>query len=306
MSFLFLFIIPFLISLILLSLSVKFLRKYLVDSPNIRSSHLEKKGKGGGYIFVLNSIFTSIVNLDISLILSIPLALIGLLDDKINLSRKFRFFSQLATVNFILYFIGIPSYFNFLPNYFIFPFFVLVGISFINFTNFMDGIDGIVTGCFLVILIMASIFLNHIYIPMVSSLLAFLIFNWQPSKLFMGDIGSTFLGAIFFTMILQCKNIEQFFAFLMISCPLMLDALTCVIRRYLKGKDIFSPHRDHLYQRLCDNNFSHSKVAFLYIFTTLLISIIYYVNGFLSSLFITLLSIILGIIIDKKLALKLT
>ena len=68
----------------------------------------------------------------------------------------------------------------------------------INFTNFIDGIDGIVAGCFLVIFIMASVIIDNSYIPIASSLLAFLFFNWEPSRLFMGDIGSTFLGSIFF------------------------------------------------------------------------------------------------------------
>ena len=122
MNILFTSIATFITSLILLSLSVNFLGKYFVDVPNSRSSHNKKKAKGGGYIFVLNSIYTSIVNLDLSLIIAIPLAIIGLLDDKINLSRKLRFFSQLATVISILYFIGTPLYFDFFPNYLIYPF----------------------------------------------------------------------------------------------------------------------------------------------------------------------------------------
>ena len=91
MNFLFISIATFLASLILLSLSFKFLTKYFIDLPNSRSSHITKKAKGGGYIFVLNSIFTSLVNSDISLIIAIPLALIGLIDDKVNLSRNLRF-----------------------------------------------------------------------------------------------------------------------------------------------------------------------------------------------------------------------
>ena len=306
MNFLFISIATFLASLILLSLSFKFLTKYFIDLPNSRSSHITKKAKGGGYIFVLNSIFTSLVNLDISLIIAIPLALIGLIDDKVNLSRKLRFFSQIATIFSILYFVGVPFYFDFYPNYLIYPCLILIGVSLINFTNFMDGIDGIVTGCFLVIFIMASFTLNSLYIPIASSLLAFLFFNWEPSKLFMGDIGSTFLGAIFFTLLIKCENFEEFFAFLMISSPLMVDAFTCVLRRYLKGKDIFAPHRDHLYQRLCDNKFSHSSVSIIYIFPTVVISIFYYAFGTKACLLATLFFIFLGVLIDKKIALKFT
>ena len=104
MNILFMVFVTFITSLIFLSLSIKFLGNYFVDIPNSRSSHVKKKAKGGGYIFVLNSIFTSIVNSDISLIIGVPLAIIGLLDDKINLSRKLRFLSQVATVFSILIF----------------------------------------------------------------------------------------------------------------------------------------------------------------------------------------------------------
>ena len=306
MNILFIVLSTFITSLFFLSLSLKFLGKYFVDLPNSRSSHIKKKAKGGGFIFVLNSIFSSLINLDMSLLIVVPLAFIGLLDDKVNLSRKLRLISQLSTVISLLYFIGTPIYFDFYPNYFLFPFLVLIGVSLINFTNFMDGIDGIVAGCFLVIFIMASVIIDNIYIPIASSLFAFLFFNWEPSKLFMGDIGSTFLGAIFFTMLLKCKNMEQFFAFIMISSPLMVDAFTCILRRYLKGKNIFAPHRDHLYQRLCDNNLSHSKVSLIYILPTILISTFYYILGIKACLLVTLIFLFLGIIIDKKFALRLT
>ncbi len=304
MKNLFLISSSFLISVFFLSLSVTFLNKYFIDVPNSRSSHVKKKPKGGGFIFVLNSLFISIINFDISLIISIPLALIGLLDDKINLPRKFRFFSQLITVFLILIFTGIPTYFNFIPIYLIFPFLLLLGVSLINFTNFMDGIDGIVAGCFTVIFTMASLILDNLYIPIASSLLAFLFFNWEPSKLFMGDIGSTFLGSIFFTLIINCKNVEQFCAFILISSPLLFDAFICVLRRYFKGKDIFSPHRDHLYQRLCDNNISHSSVSLIYILPTIMISISYFLLGIKASSIFTLIFIIFGILIDRKHAIK--
>ena len=84
------------------------------------------------------------------------------------------------------------DYSFFLPKLLIFPNLVTFGTSIINFSNFMDGIDGIVGGCYFVIFMMASITIDKMYIPVAASILAFLILNWYPSKLFMGDIGSTF------------------------------------------------------------------------------------------------------------------
>lgn len=297
-------ILSFLISFVLLFKSINFLNRYFVDLPNSRSSHFKEKPQGGGFIFVLNSLFISIINFDISLTLSIPLAFIGLLDDKINLSRKFRFFSQIITVFLILIIIGIPSYLNFLPFYITFPFLILLGTSIINFTNFMDGIDGIVAGCFGVIFIMASLLLDNLYIPIVSSIAAFLFFNWEPSKVFMGDLGSTFLGSIFFTMVVNCKSFEHFLAFLIMSLPLMFDAFFCVTRRFLSGKKIFQPHRDHLYQRLCDSGISHAKVSLIYILSTTLISLSYLYFGIYSTFFVAIFILFFGIYLDKRFAMK--
>ena len=247
----------FIISIISLSCSINFLKYYLNDVPNNRSSHRFSKPKGGGYIFVLSSIIFSILNKNIFLILSLPLAIIGLLDDKYNLSRKLRFSSQFLTVCLIIFFNGLPSYLEFLPSIFVFIFLTLLGVTLINFTNFMDGIDGLVAGCFLIMFIMYSLLIGNIYIPVVSSIFAFLLFNWPPSRIFMGDIGSTFLGSILFMAVIQSKGFEEMLAALLFSFPLMFDAFICLIRRFLNGKKIFNPHRDHLYQRLCDNDISH-------------------------------------------------
>ena len=198
------------------------------------------------------------------------------------------------------------DYSFFLPKLLTFPILVLVGTSIINFSNFMDGIDGIVGGCYFVIFIMASITIDKMYIPLAASILAFLILNWHPSKLFMGDIGSTFLGAMFFTVLLQCQSIVEGFAFILISIPLMLDALICVLRRYKNGKNIFTPHRDHLYQRLKDNNLPTEKISIIYILATLLISLSYLFFGIYLAIISSFLVLVFGIIIDKKFAIKFT
>ena len=227
----------------------------------------------------------------------------GLIDDKFNLPRKIRLFSHFLTTlilvcSILLFKITLLSALLFLPIL------VLIGVSIINFTNFMDGIDGLVGGCYLVIFVTATILVDKTYLPICGSLLAFLFLNWHPSKIFMGDVGSTFLGAIFFTVILQSKSIEEGFAFILISFPLMLDAFICVLRRLKSGKIIYHPHRDHLYQRLVDNNLSQSLVSLLYILSTLFISLAYLFSGIILQIFVAIVIFILAILIDKKFALK--
>lgn len=300
----FLIIFYFVCSFLLLKNSLGILRKYLADVPNNRSSHNLIKPKGGGIIFVLNSILGFIYTFNYSFLINIPLAIIGLIDDKYNLPRKIRFLSQLLTVFFILIINSNLEIFFFINQSFLFLLFLLIGVSIINFSNFMDGIDGIVAGCFFVIFAISTILINQSYVFITLSILAFLFLNWYPSKVFMGDIGSTFLGASYFTILCQANSISDFMGLLFMSFPLMGDAFICVVKRYMSGRKVFLPHRDHLYQRLCDNGLSQSLVASIYISATLLIALGYVFGGIFYSLFFILISIYIGFILEKKLAIK--
>ena len=304
MNIFFIFILSFFLSLIILTFSLNYLKRNFADIPNSRSSHAIIKPNGGGFIFVLNTLIYSIFYSNYFFLLNLPLSIISLIDDKFNLSRKVRIsFHILTALALLIYFMS-QDYSFFLPKLLTFPILLLMGISIINFSNFMDGIDGIVGGCYFVIFIMASITIDKIYIPLAASILAFLIFNWHPSKLFMGDIGSTFLGAMFFTVLLKSQSLLEGFAFLLISIPLMLDALICILRRYKNGKNIFKPHRDHLYQRLKDNNFPDSKISLIYILATLLISFSYLFFGIYLAIISSFFVLAFGIMMDKKFATK--
>tara|TARA_B100000242_G_scaffold293350_1_gene271186 strand:+ start:4069 stop:4989 length:921 start_codon:yes stop_codon:yes gene_type:complete len=306
MNIFFIFILTFCLSFIILIFSLNFLKKNLADIPNSRSSHSIIKPNGGGFIFVLNALISSIIYSNYLFLLNIPLSIISLIDDKFNLSRKVRLSFHLLTALSLVIFLISQDYSFFIPKLLTFPILLLLGTSIINFSNFMDGIDGIVGGCYFVIFTMASITIDKIYVPLAASILAFLILNWYPSKLFMGDVGSTFLGAMFFTVLLKSQSLLEGFAFLLISIPLMLDAFICILRRYKNGKNIFKPHRDHLYQRLKDNNFPDSKISLIYILATLLISLSYLFFGINIAMISSLIVLVFGIIIDKKFAIKFT
>ena len=77
----------------------------------------------------------------------------------------------------------------------------------------MDGIDGLVAGCILVILIAANFNNVNNLIPIIGSLAAFLIFNWQPAKIFMGDVGSTYLAVIYCDLIFKLPNLNDSISF---------------------------------------------------------------------------------------------
>ena len=101
----FLSFLAFLITFLLINLFLPFLKKYLLDKPNNRSLHKIPIPKSGGVFFAItSSLLMYFLNNPIGII-SLPLSFIGALDDKLNISRKVRYFSQLITVGF-MYFLG--------------------------------------------------------------------------------------------------------------------------------------------------------------------------------------------------------
>ena len=76
----------------------------------------------------------------------------------------------------------------------------------------------------------------------------------------MGDVGSTFLGAVFVGLLLQAGNWVDAFGYFLIGTSLLADACLCVLRRFFAGQRIFRAHRLHLFQRLHLAGLPHSRV----------------------------------------------
>ena len=108
---------------------------------------------------------------------------------------------------------------------------------------------------------------------LIGSLTSFLIFNWSPSKIFMGDAGSYFLGCIILFCIFEAGSFLNSLMVIFMCLPIFLDPTICLLRRFKCGQNIFQAHSLHLYQRLYQNGMSHAKVSSIYIFSTSLISI---------------------------------
>ena len=174
----------------------------------------------------------------------------------------------------------------------------------INFTNFMDGLDGLVAGCMFVVIATLAISLSQ---PLslsilVGSLLGFLVWNWSPAKVFMGDVGSTFLGALFAGLVLQAPSWSQSLAFLLVAAPLLGDAFVCVIRRQLAGHNVFEAHRLHLFQRLHQSGWSHSRVSLLYIGATAVHAMALIFGGLPLVFTFSILGFLVGVWLDQCVA----
>ena len=294
------------------------LRHRLLDRPNTRSSHRQPTPRGGGLAFVAVSSVASVMALLSGQgfpfaalpLLAAPLALVGLLDDRHNLPASWRYGVQLLTAVLILsvsplvqpYGLAVVS-----GSWSFLPVLALLGIgvtAVINFTNFMDGLDGLVPGCMVVAIAALSLALTAPWPlwALVGSLLGFLLLNWSPAKVFMGDVGSTFLGAVFPSLILQAPSWPEVFGYLLVVTPLLADACFCVPRRLLAGQQVFQAHRLHLFQRLHQAGWPHARVSLTYIAATAVLALAMLVGGWpwVSSLAVVVL--LLGVWLDQHVA----
>lgn len=288
---------------------IPFFRINFGQIPNKRSSHNKLTPSAGGIIFILISTLFSFFNNFYIPFLYLPLALFGLFDDKYDLKPILRYLAQVFTVILIIYISldrGILSLLgNNLSNYIDILLIIIstiLGTAIINFINFMDGIDGLVSGSVIIFLIAAFLTTNNNLLPLIGSIIGFLILNWNPAKIFMGDVGSTFLGAVVFGEIFINNNPYESFALFLVISPILGDAFLCIIRRYFAKQNIFTPHKLHLYQRLVINGWSHSKVSSIYILSSILIYLAYIIMDLEIAIFTSIFIFIIGFILDRKYA----
>ena len=279
----------FLISWITVYLIKQGFRENLLDIPNDRSSHTQPTPRGGGLGFIIAFAITSGISVFLfsdSLplyplwITLIPLAIIGIIDDRQGVPSSIRYLVQLVVAGITTFYVGVfPQ--PWLLQLGIFGQIIAIAITLIgmtaiiNFYNFMDGLDGLVASCTAIQLGFQAIYLNQpILWLLVAALLGFLIWNWSPAKIFMGDVGSTSLGAIVaFSLLSSHQDASETWSALVITFPILGDAVYTLFRRLLNHENIFQAHRSHIYQRLQQSGMSHGQVASIYVLLNLSIAI---------------------------------
>ena len=280
--------IVFLISLVLNKILIQYSHILkLVDKPNNRSMHRVEKSRAGGLaIFLAFSLglLISDISINIYIILSFfVIFLLGLYDDRFSSSSKTKIFWIIIASIFLalghMYIsdlgvflgkeVGLPSWLAI-----IFTTFALVG--FINAVNLIDGIDGLCAGVSIVILIAYSYlgfkyndqFLFYIASFLIISLLGFLWFNWNPSKIFMGDSGSLTLG--FVIAVLSIHSVEKDYitpsTVLLLTAVPILDTLVVMLRRIRNGQNPFKADKTHIHHIILKQHYQNvSKTAKLLI-----------------------------------------
>ena len=273
------------------------LSRRLLDEPNARSSHRRPTPRGGGVAFVLVASGFALpfgFALPVALpLIALPLAIVGFLDDRHNLPASLRYGVQVATALFLLWLSPLPAL---APGFWVWLLLLIAATAVINFTNFMDGLDGLVSGCMAVLFAVAGLW------PLVGALLGFLLWNWSPAKVFMGDVGSTFLGAVFAGVVLHQTSFSAALALLLVATPLLADACLCVPRRLFAGQRIFQAHRLHLFQRLHQAGWCHAHVSSLYIAATAVLAIAHLAGGLAWVIGFALAVLLIGVWLDQHVA----
>ncbi|MGF1479777.1 MAG: glycosyltransferase family 4 protein [Cyanophyceae cyanobacterium] len=275
----------FAISLVTVALIRQRWGQQLLDIPNERSSHAHPTPRGGGLGFIIAFALTSVVaavtvfSVPVTLwLVLIPLTAVGILDDRQGVPAGVRYAVQLATAAVAVAGFGIDALFPQATGVAELGAIALTLIGFtalINFYNFMDGLDGLVAGTTAVQLGFLAFTLNQPFLwLLVAALLGFLRWNWSPAQIFMGDAGSTVLGATVAAALLNSDRPSvQAWSALVVTFPLMADAVYTLGRRLWQRENIFRAHRTHLYQRLQQSGWSHGQVASTYIGITVLVAV---------------------------------
>src|SRR5690625_130687 len=112
---------------------------------------------------------------------------------------------------------------------------------------------------------------------LLAAVTTFLLFNWAPARIFMGDTGSLFLGLTYATMpfmAMQLTNVPPsgfiIWVAVLLLWPFLFDGIYTIIRRAVRGENIFQAHRSHLYQRLNRSGWNHENISILYLLGSVL------------------------------------
>lgn len=286
----------------------------MIDVPNERSSHARPVPRGGGLVIVL-------VSLSLYVTISssrgatanwffvgsaMLIAGISLLDDIFTIPLFPRLIVHICAAVTMVYSTGgftsiyIPIADNAVNLGAIGPFVTAVFIVWmINAFNFMDGIDGIAgmqglfagAGWLILGVLSNTSGFTSIGLIFIGTCLGFLFFNWQPAKIFMGDVGSTYLGFSFacipliFTDSSTVPLNQLFYLSIMFAWLFLYDTGITRILQIFKRRRFWMPHREHQYQLLVIAGLKHRTVSLFFGLTAAAIGIFSVLAVFRSDIF---------------------
>ena len=265
-------------------------RFHILDHPNDRSLHTQPTPRSGG-LAILAAIYLCGIAVDYWFGRpsdfsyawiggsSLLVAVVSYVDDHRTLSSGIRFIVHLSAAA-ILAFGGLAVSRLELPGWDLsFPYWIgviftlLFVVWMVNLYNFMDGMDGFAGGMavfgfgtFAVLgLLAGSTLFSALNLIIAAAALGFLVFNFPPARIFMGDVGSSTLGFLAASMSLWAAH-ERFFPLwvaVLVYSPFVLDATATLIRRLLRGEKVWQAHKTHYFQKLVQAGWGHRKTVLL-------------------------------------------
>jgi len=287
------FIITFLAIPVILQVAEQ---KKLYDIPDERKVHtrlvasLGGVGIFGGFLLASLLSIQGYLNPEFQYFFAAALVIffLGLKDDLMILSATKKFIGQIIAASILIHLGGIRLDsmhgvlgFTDLPEAFSLALSYLTIIVVINSFNLIDGVDGLAAslGVLTMVVFGSYFFIVNLQayallaFAMAGSLIAFLIFNHSPAKIFMGDSGSLMIGLVNAILVIKFINVADA-PFVSLSIPAavaigfsillvpLLDTLRVFSIRILNGRSPFTPDRNHVHHLLLDRGFSHSKVTY--------------------------------------------
>ncbi|MBF0345556.1 MAG: glycosyltransferase family 4 protein [Nitrospirae bacterium] len=247
----------------------------LLDVPCHRSSHAVAIPRGGGVGIVVAFTITGIVftNQYAFIATAFLVGLLGFIDDAVDVSTYIRLIFQIVLGCAML--LGSGFVIHSVRDGLLFVFFLIFIVATANFYNFMDGIDGIAGLCGIVAFGLLAcwtvIFEGYrdvviIVYAVAFACMGFLVFNFPRARVFMGDVGSVFLGFVFAGLVVKIAHTpEEFLCVVLFMYPFYSDTLLTLYFRWRRGENIIHAHRSHLYQLLVNElSIPHWKVSTVY------------------------------------------
>lgn len=278
------------------------LSRSMLDVPGPRSSHVRPTPRGGGLAIaavVLGALVAGAVAGIVPLHAAVGVAgggtlvaAVGWLDDRLQLSSLVRILTHGAAAVWLLAWVGG------LPAVTIGTMELPLGIVghvggvvlvvwLTNLYNFMDGIDGFAAGEGVSVGIAGGVLLFAAGWPvlgLLGLLIAaacggFMVWNWEPAKIFMGDVGSGLLGFLFaaLAVLSERTGAVPLLVWLMLLGVFVADSTVTLIRRIARGEQWWAAHRSHAYQRAVQHGLSHGAVAATLLAVNVLIGGVAYV-----------------------------
>ncbi|QBH19153.1 glycosyltransferase family 4 protein [Alcaligenes faecalis] len=262
------------------------IQRNVIDVPNARSSHTRPTPRGGGVAFVVTFLLLGLVSavllpfdMDTATALlgsGLLIALVGFLDDHGHIPARWRLVAHFLAAAWVLYWLGGPPPITLFgldiptawPLSIALAFFL---VWLLNLYNFMDGIDGIASAQAISVCIGgALLYISHgrpedAFYPILlaCSVAGFLVWNFPPARIFMGDAGSGFLGMTLGGLAIQAAWIDDrlFWSWIILSGVFISDATCTLIRRLARKEKVYEAHRSHAYQYASRRFGSHRPVT---------------------------------------------